>query len=186
MLRGERDPTATRTSCIGPMIGWVSMSVRVEDVYANRSVLLTGATGFLGKVLVEKLLWAIPNIGKIFLLIRPAKGLSPKERLEKILQDPLFTRIRNEKPQVLHKLVPIPGDLMEDSLGLNQHDMQNICDEGKQHQEILCVVKPYLQLDKFFESSRLSVSGKMKTQRLTNLKERLEPVVAAKGGHLQL
>ncbi|XGW33416.1 hypothetical protein V3C99_017662 [Haemonchus contortus] len=105
------------------------MSWRVEDVYCDRSILLTGSTGFLGKVLVEKLLWALPNVGQIFLLIRPANGLSPKERLEKVLQDPLFSRLREHKPQMFSKLVPIAGDLMENNLGLNQHDMQSICDQ---------------------------------------------------------
>ncbi|KAK6042452.1 NAD-binding protein [Cooperia oncophora] len=105
------------------------MSWRVEDVYSDRCVLLTGSTGFLGKVLVEKILWALPNVGQIFLLIRPAKGLSPKERLEKVLQDPLFNRLREHRPQMFSKLVPIAGDLMENNLGLNQHDMQNICDQ---------------------------------------------------------
>ncbi|RCN27572.1 hypothetical protein ANCCAN_26693 [Ancylostoma caninum] len=105
------------------------MSWRVKDVYSDRCILLTGSTGFLGKVLVEKILWAVPNVGQIFLLIRPAKGMSPKERLENVLKDPLFNRIREHKPHMFSKLVPISGDLMEDNLGLNQHDMQNICDE---------------------------------------------------------
>ncbi|CAJ0609916.1 unnamed protein product [Cylicocyclus nassatus] len=107
----------------------VIMSLSVQDVYSDRSILLTGSTGFLGKVLVEKILWAVPNVRQVFLLIRPAKGLSPRERLEKVLKDPLFDRIRENKPQVLNKLVPISGDIMEDNLGLNQHDMQSICDE---------------------------------------------------------
>ncbi|KAJ1355437.1 hypothetical protein KIN20_012834 [Parelaphostrongylus tenuis] len=106
------------------------MSWRVDEVYSNRSVMLTGSTGFLGKVIVEKLLWTVPSIGQIFLLIRPAKGMSPKERLEKVLQDPLFDRIRKKAPQRLSKLVAVSGDLMEDNLGLNQHDMQNICDQA--------------------------------------------------------
>ncbi|RCN30566.1 hypothetical protein ANCCAN_23655 [Ancylostoma caninum] len=55
--------------------------------------------------------------------------MSPKERLENVLKDPLFNRIREHKPHMFNKLVPISGDLMEDNLGLNQHDMQNICDE---------------------------------------------------------
>nr|CDJ80131.1 Male sterility domain containing protein [Haemonchus contortus] len=112
-----------------PVLLRVTMSWRVEDVYCDRSILLTGSTGFLGKVLVEKLLWALPNVGQIFLLIRPANGLSPKERLEKVLQDPLFSRLREHKPQMFSKLVPIAGDLMENNLGLNQHDMQSICDQ---------------------------------------------------------
>ena len=34
-------------------------------------IFITGATGFLGKVLVEKLLWSVPEVGKLLLLIRP-------------------------------------------------------------------------------------------------------------------
>lgn len=39
-------------------------------------------SGFLGKVIVEKLLRDCPDIKKIFVLIRTKKGISPYERLE--------------------------------------------------------------------------------------------------------
>ncbi|KAK5974976.1 Fatty acyl-CoA reductase, partial [Trichostrongylus colubriformis] len=45
------------------------------------------------------------------------------------IKDPLFNRLREHRPLMFSKLVPIAGDLMEDNLGLNQHDMQNICDQ---------------------------------------------------------
>ncbi|KJH41680.1 NAD-binding protein [Dictyocaulus viviparus] len=111
------------------IIHTVNMSCKVEDVYSNRCVLLTGSTGFLGKVLVEKLLWALPSVGQLFLLIRPVNDMTPKERLDKVLQDPLFDRIRENKPHLFNKLLPISGDLMENNLGLNHHDMQKICDQ---------------------------------------------------------
>lgn len=50
------------------------------------SVLITGASGFLGKVLLEKLLFSLPRIARIYLLIRPLKGQEPKDRLEKLLE----------------------------------------------------------------------------------------------------
>lgn len=59
--------------------------LRVSETFANQSVLVTGASGFLGKVLVEKLLFSVPHIHKIYLLIRPLKGSAPRDRLNKIL-----------------------------------------------------------------------------------------------------
>ena len=61
-------------------------SRRVADMFADQSVLVTGASGFLGKVLVEKLLYSAPGVKNIFLLIRPKRELNPKQRLEKILE----------------------------------------------------------------------------------------------------
>lgn len=40
----------------------------------GRVVLLTGSTGFLGGVILEKLLWALPEIKKIVLIVREKKG----------------------------------------------------------------------------------------------------------------
>jgi len=36
----------------------------------DKTILLTGGTGFLGKVIVERLLRCAPEIGRIYLLIR--------------------------------------------------------------------------------------------------------------------
>jgi fatty acyl-CoA reductase len=43
---------------------------RVLSALQGKQVLITGTTGFLGKVLLEKLMRAVPNIGCIHLLIR--------------------------------------------------------------------------------------------------------------------
>jgi len=46
---------------------------QIAEFYRDRSVFVTGGTGFLGKVLVEKLLRSCPDIKSIYLLIRPKK-----------------------------------------------------------------------------------------------------------------
>jgi len=56
----------------------------------NFSVLITGASGFLGKVLLEKLLFSQPGIHKIYLIIRPLKENEPKSRLKKLLEVQFF------------------------------------------------------------------------------------------------
>ncbi|KAI8430981.1 hypothetical protein MSG28_001074, partial [Choristoneura fumiferana] len=45
----------------------------IRDFYKGRSVLVTGGTGFMGKVLIEKLLYTIPDIGNIYVVMRSKK-----------------------------------------------------------------------------------------------------------------
>ena len=56
----------------------------ITEFYRNKSIFITGATGFLGKALVEKLLRSCYDIDKIYLLVRGKKGKSPMERLDEI------------------------------------------------------------------------------------------------------
>ena len=46
----------------------------IASYYSGKSVFLTGGSGFIGKVIVEKLLRACPDIARIYFLIRPKKG----------------------------------------------------------------------------------------------------------------
>jgi FlaA1/EpsC-like NDP-sugar epimerase len=43
-------------------MGWV------REFYEGKTLLITGATGFLGKALVEKVLRALPEVRRIYLL----------------------------------------------------------------------------------------------------------------------
>jgi len=62
----------------------------VKDFYRDRSIFITGATGFMGKVLVEKLLRSCPDIKNIYLLMRPKKGQNVQERLQELLNGPVI------------------------------------------------------------------------------------------------
>ena len=46
----------------------------LKDYYSGKRILVTGTTGFLGKVLLEKLLFSLPQIDLIYVLIRGKKG----------------------------------------------------------------------------------------------------------------
>lgn len=59
-------------------------SSSISKFYAGRSVFVTGVTGFMGKILVEKLLRSCPDIGKIYLLMRPLKGQNINIRLSEL------------------------------------------------------------------------------------------------------
>lgn len=55
----------------------------LKSYYQGKAILLTGTTGFLGKVLLEKFLYSLPDIGVIYVLIRSKKGSSLIERFKK-------------------------------------------------------------------------------------------------------
>ena len=59
----------------------------IADFYHGRSVFITGATGFMGKVLVEKLLRSCPEIGRVYLLIRPLPGKDVVHRLQELINN---------------------------------------------------------------------------------------------------
>ena len=44
----------------------------LTDYYAGKTILLTGATGFLGKVVLEKVLRSLPVVKTIYLAIKPS------------------------------------------------------------------------------------------------------------------
>ena len=58
----------------------------VAEYYTGKTIFITGGTGFLGKVLVEKLLRSCPDVKKIYLLVRPKGDVSSEERVERILE----------------------------------------------------------------------------------------------------
>lgn len=59
----------------------------VKKFYANTEIFITGASGFIGKVLLEKLLRSCGNIKTIHLLMRAKKGVTVSERIKKITDD---------------------------------------------------------------------------------------------------
>lgn len=56
----------------------------VSEWYRDKTVFMTGGTGFMGKVLVEKLLRSCP-VRKIYLLVRPKKGADIRQRIDDML-----------------------------------------------------------------------------------------------------
>ncbi|XP_015116093.1 putative fatty acyl-CoA reductase CG5065 [Diachasma alloeum] len=90
----------------------------IPAFYAGKSVFITGATGFMGKILVEKLLRSCPEVREIFVLLRPKKGFGVDDRLRKLLSLPVFDKLRKDRPSVFDKLIPIVGNTADEGLGI--------------------------------------------------------------------
>lgn len=50
--------------------------VSVKEAYSGAGVFITGATGYVGSVVVEQLLRLVPDLKEIYILIRPKRGKS--------------------------------------------------------------------------------------------------------------
>ncbi|XP_026329716.1 putative fatty acyl-CoA reductase CG5065 [Hyposmocoma kahamanoa] len=105
------------------------MTSQVNEWYRDRKVLVTGASGLMGKVLIEKLLYSVPDVGCVYALVRSKRGKSPESRIEDMWKLPLFSRIREEKPHVMKKLVPVIGDICYDNLGIDEKVLEKLNEE---------------------------------------------------------
>ncbi|XP_011266457.2 putative fatty acyl-CoA reductase CG5065 isoform X1 [Camponotus floridanus] len=101
----------------------------IQSFYTDKTIFITGASGFMGKVLVEKLLYSCSDLNKIYILMRAKRGRSFDNRLEDIFKLPLFQRIRTEKPQVLKKVIPLNGDICSDNLGFTDEQRELLINE---------------------------------------------------------
>lgn len=81
--------TITSSTTNAPAVASALDYTSIPKLYTDRSVFITGGTGFMGKVLVEKLLRSCPGIKNIYLLIRPKKGQETTARLNDLLNAPV-------------------------------------------------------------------------------------------------
>ncbi|KAK9505236.1 hypothetical protein O3M35_009331 [Rhynocoris fuscipes] len=147
---------------------------RISEYYRNKCVLITGATGFIGKVLVEKLLRSCPDIGTIYLLMRPKRGQQVQARLTDLLNTKIFDWLRKNSKQSLNKVVAINGDITSAELGLSPTDRQTL-------KENVSIVFHSAATVKFDEPLNLSVNmnvcGTMKLIELCETMPKLEAMV---------
>ena len=61
----------------------------IQNFYKDLSILITGGTGFLGKVLIEKILRSCADVKCLYILLRPKRGLTSDQRYSDLVQNPV-------------------------------------------------------------------------------------------------
>jgi thioester reductase-like protein len=96
----------------------------VRRAFAGKHVMLIGVTGFIGKIWLANTLMDLPEVGRIYLLIRRQKSNPAQQRFEKMMEespvlDPLFERYGAKLSGFLHdKVEVIEGDVTQAGFGL--------------------------------------------------------------------
>ncbi len=93
----------------------------LDKVLRSRRILLTGSTGFLGKVLLSILLRDHPEIARIYLLIRGDRRSSHLRFRREILDSPALAQLREQlgarfDRHLEEKVEIVPGDITEPGL----------------------------------------------------------------------
>ena len=104
------------------------LSVMIKEFYQDRTVLLTGGTGFYGQGLTAKILRYLPDIRRLYLILRPGRGadgqaLPAAERLHGLFEQVVFDRFRREDPAAFasarEKVRAMACDMRAPGLGLD-------------------------------------------------------------------
>ena len=99
----------------------------IAEALAGKRVAVTGATGFLGTALVERLLRSVPDC-ELVLLVRPGRRASAADRARReIFRNDCFDRLRSEvgdrfDAEVERRVRVVAGDVAVDGLGLGDED----------------------------------------------------------------
>lgn len=100
-------------------------ALSVRAALRGKNVLLIGVTGFIGKVWLANTLMDVPEIGRIYLLIRRQKSNPAERRFEKLVEespvfDPLYERYGHKLVHFLSERVQVvEGDVSQPGLGLD-------------------------------------------------------------------
>ncbi|KAL2734727.1 fatty acyl-CoA reductase wat-like isoform X2 [Vespula maculifrons] len=107
----------------------VNKLTTVQKFYDGQSIFITGGTGFMGKLLIEKLLRGCPGINRVYVLIRKKKEKNVLQRKEELIDDTLFSVLRKEQPEVQRRIVAIEGDCSLPNLDISIADRATLIGE---------------------------------------------------------
>jgi thioester reductase-like protein len=104
----------------------------VHRALRGKHLMLIGVTGFIGKVWLANTLLELPDVGKIYLLVRRQKSNPAERRFEKMVEespvfDPLFERYGDELPRFLREKIEVmEGDVTQSGLGLSAENLRRL------------------------------------------------------------
>jgi thioester reductase-like protein len=96
----------------------------IRGTLRGKHVMLIGVTGFIGKVWLANTLMDLPEIGKIYLLIRRQKSNPAQSRFEKLVEEsPVFDPLYRRHGPALGRFISdrvkvVEGDVSQPGLGI--------------------------------------------------------------------
>ncbi|KAK2586496.1 hypothetical protein KPH14_011394 [Odynerus spinipes] len=94
----------------------------IQQFYDGETIFITGGTGFLGKMLIEKLVRTCTDLDRLYVLVRPKKDNNAVERVETMFEDSVFDAMKTQVPTWREKIVAVSGDCTQPGFELSEMD----------------------------------------------------------------
>ncbi|XP_076954344.1 fatty acyl-CoA reductase 3-like [Bidens hawaiensis] len=126
----------------------------VLEFLSHKTILVTGATGFLAKIFVEKILRVQPKVNKLYLLVRATDAKSALQRfnteavakdLFKVLKEKYGTNLQSFLSE---KVVLVAGDITYENLGVKD---SNLIEEMWQNVDVVVNVAATTNFDERYD-----------------------------------
>lgn len=106
----------------------------VCETLRDRTIMIVGGTGFLGRIMLYMVLKHVPDIKRIYLLVRPTHGSSGEARVQReILKSPVFTETAGDaqyfKDVFDNKVMVVEGDASRENLGIDSDTLKLLREE---------------------------------------------------------
>jgi len=104
----------------------------VREALRGKNILLIGATGFIGKVWLANLLNDLPEIGRVFLLVRRNRTSSSLERFQRVVEEsPVFEKLAERyggqfADFLRDRIEVVEGDVARPGLGMAAETRQRL------------------------------------------------------------
>lgn len=122
----ERQCPQTKIQLVDFRERGVSQRLSAREALRGKRILLAGPTGFIGKVWLASLLEDIPDIGKMYLVVRRRRSTTSAERFRKTVDEsPVFEKLAKHHGARFHEFLAqrvevLDGDLTKTMLGLDE------------------------------------------------------------------
>ncbi|MGA9594337.1 MAG: SDR family oxidoreductase, partial [Candidatus Acidiferrales bacterium] len=107
-------------------------ALSVRDTLRGKQILLIGATGFIGKVWLANLLTELPEIGRVYLLVRRNKTTTALERMQRAMEEsPVFEGLAERHGEkfgefLRERIEVVEGDVSKPGLGMTADVRQRL------------------------------------------------------------
>ncbi|KAL0928874.1 hypothetical protein M5K25_000802 [Dendrobium thyrsiflorum] len=104
----------------------------IVEYLKDKSIFVTGSTGFLAKIFVEKVLRVQPNVKKLFLLVRAGDAKLAAERMQnEVFAKELFDVLKEKYGEdfdsfISKKVYSIAGDIIYENLGIEDYNLREM------------------------------------------------------------
>ncbi len=116
-------------------------ALSIHQTFAGRHILLTGASGFLGKVWLAMVLHRVPTVGKIYVLLRPKALRAALDRFERMVAtSPAFKPLHELHGAAMGEFIARRVEVVEGDVSLPGFGIQDPELAARLHRDLDLIV----------------------------------------------